>query len=122
MSNTTLYDDGGRNEKLRFGAMGITFGSAIGAWAEALLLWRLAERTVPGVSPLAPLRRLLPALAAAAVVAVAMRFVTDDMWPPLAAALAVGLSGLAYLVVCRASQVSEVNLLLVGPLKRFRSS
>lgn len=118
----TLYDEGGRNESLRFGAMGITFGSAVAAWVEAILLWRLADRTVPGVSPLAPLRGLLPALGAAAVVAIAMRFATDDMWPPLAAALAVGLSGLTYLAVCRARNVSEVDLVLVGPLKRFRSN
>lgn len=118
----TLYDDGDLKESLRFGAMGITFGSAVAAWVEAILLWRLADRTVPGVSPLAPLRPLLRPLGAAAVVALAMRFVTDDMWPPLGAALAVGLSGLTYLAVCRARNVAELDLLLVGPLKRFRSN
>lgn len=117
----TLYDGGDTKEKLRFGAMGITLGSAVAAWVEAILLWRLADRTVPGVSPLAPLRDLLPALGGAAVVAIAMRFVTDDLWPPLAAALAVGLSGLTYLVICRVRGVKEVDLILAGPLRRFRS-
>ena len=118
----TLYDGGTRNETLRFGAMGITLGSAVAAWVEAVLLWRLADKVIPGVSPLAPVRQLIPALSAAAIVAIGMRFVTNDMWPPLAAALAVGVSGLTYLAVCRARNVSEVDLVLVGPLKRFRSS
>lgn len=117
----TLYDEGTRNDALRFGAMGITLGSAVAAWVEAVLLWRLAERAVPGVSPLAPLRKLLPALAVSAVVALAMRVVTNDMWPPLAAVLAVGLSGLTYLVVCRVRGIKEVDLVLAGPLRRFRS-
>ena len=117
----TLYDGGTTKEQLRFGAMGITLGSGVAAWVEVMLLWRLAERAVPGISPLRPLRRLLPALGAMAVVAIGMRFVTDDMWPPIAAVLAVGLSGLVYLGVCRSRGVPEVNLLLVGPLRRFRA-
>jgi putative peptidoglycan lipid II flippase len=116
----TLYDEGGRNENLRFGAMGITLGSAIGAWVEGLLLWRLAGRTVPGVSPFAPLQRLLPALGASAVVAIGMRFVTDDMWPPLAAFLSVGLSGLTFVGICWLRRVPEVDLILAGPLRRLR--
>ncbi|MFT7473627.1 MAG: putative peptidoglycan lipid II flippase [Verrucomicrobiales bacterium] len=118
----TLFDGGTRNEALRFGAVGITLGSAIAAWVEAILLWRLADKAVPGVSPLRPLKPLLPALAGAAAVAVGMRFVTDDMWPPLAAALAVGLTGLMYLGLCRALGIPQVDLVLVGPLKRFRTS
>ncbi len=116
----TLYDGDNRNENLRFGAMGITLGSAIGGWVEALLLWRLARRAVPGVSPFAPLQRLLPALGASAVVAIGMRFVTDDMWPPLAALLSVGLSGLIFVGVCWLRRVPEVDLVLAGPLRRLR--
>lgn len=116
----TLYDNGTLNPDLRFGAMGITLGSAVAAWVEAILLWRLAARAVPGVSPLAPLKRVIPALAAAGLVAVAMRFVTDDMWPPLAMVVAVGLSGLTYLAVCWATRVEQVNLVLVGPLRKLR--
>lgn len=117
----TLYDGGTRDDALRFGAMGITLGSAVAAWVEAFLLWRLADRAVPGVSPLKPLGRLVPALGAAAIVALVMRVATDDMWPPAAALLAVGLSGLAYLAVCRVRGVREVDLVLVGPLRRLRS-
>ncbi len=116
----TLYDTDSPKELLRFGAVGITLGSAIAAWVESVLLWRLADRAVPGVSPLGPLKPLLPALGAAAVVAIVMRFATDDMWPPLAAVLAVGFSGLTYLAVCWLTGVPQVNLVLVGPLKRFR--
>ena len=116
----TLFDGGALKERLRFGAVGITFGSAVAAWVEALLLWRLANRTIDGVSPLGPLKPLLPALAAAALVAVGMRFVTDDVWPPIAAVLAVGLSGLTYLAVCFVTGVPQINLVLLGPLKRFR--
>ncbi len=116
----TLYDGGTAKEKLRFGAMGITLGSAVAAWVEATLLWRLAARTVPGVSPLRPLKALLPALAAAALVSIGMRFVTDDMWPPIAAVLAVGFTGLTYLAVCYVRRVPQIDLVLLGPLKRFR--
>lgn len=116
----TLFDNGTLKERLRFGAVGITLGSAVAAWVEALLLWRLANRTIDGVSPLEPLKPLLPAIAAAAFVAIGMRFVTDDLWPPLAAVLAVGLSGLTYLAVCFVTGVPQINLVLVGPLKRFR--
>ncbi len=116
----TLYDGGSFNEDLRFGAMGITLGSAVAAWVEATLLWRLADKAIPGVSPLGPLKPLLPALAGAALVAIAMRFVTDDMWPPLAAILAVGLSGVTYLALCFALKIPQIDLVLVGPLKKFR--
>ena len=118
----TLYDSGTLDDTLRFGAVGITLGSAVAAWVEATLLWRLAARAIPGVSPLAPLKPLLPALAGAAVVAIAMRFVTDDMWPPIAAVLAVGLSGLTYLALCFALKIPQIDLVLVGPLKKFRRS
>lgn len=118
----TLYDEGTLKEKLRFGAMGITLGSAVAAWVEALLLWRLASGRIDGVSPLRPLKPLLPALGAAALVAVAMRFITDDLWPPLAALLAVGFSGVVYLAVCWVTGVPQISLVLVGPLKRFRKS
>ena len=49
-----------------------------------------------------------------------MRVVTDDVWPPLAMILSVGLSGVTYLVVCRITKVKALNVLLLGPLKRFR--
>ena len=117
----TLFDPGERDTTLRFGAMGITLASSVGAWVEAFLLWRLADKEIPGVSPLRSIKPLVPALAAATVVALVMRALTDDVWPPLAALLAVGLTGLTYVGTCRLRKVSEVNLLLVGPLKGFRS-
>ena len=116
----TLFDGGTQNSSIRFGAMGITLGSAIAAWVEGVLLWRAADRAVPGVSPLRPIKALIPAITAAAVVALIMRVVTDDMWPPLAMILSVGLSGVTYLVVCRITKVKALNVLLLGPLKRFR--
>ena len=116
----TLDDSGIRDSSIRFGAMGITLGSAVAGWVEGILLWRFADRAVPGVSPLAPIKALIPALIAAGLVAIGMRFVTDDMWPPLAMVLSVGLSGLTYLAVCWVRGVKEINLLLVGPLKSLR--
>ena len=116
----TLFDGGTQNSSIRFGAMGITLGSAIAAWVEGVLLWRAADRAVPGVSPLRPIKALIPAITAAAVVALIMRVVTDDMWPPLAMILSVGLSGVTYLVICRITKVKALNVLLLGPLKRFR--
>lgn len=116
----TLFDGGTRNSALRFGAMGITFGSAVAAWVEGILLWRAADRAVPGVSPLRPIKALIPALIAAATVAIGMRFATDDMWPPLAMVLSVGLSGLTYLIVCWMTKVKALNVLLVGPLRSLR--
>ena len=118
----TLYDGGTLDDTLRLGAVGITLGSAVAAWVEAILLWRLADRAIPGVSPLGPLKPLLPALGAAALVAIAMRFITDDLWPPLAALVAVGFSGVVYLAVCWVTGVPQINLVLVGPLKRFGKS
>ncbi len=116
----TLYDGGGTREKLRFGAMGITLGSAVSSWVEAYVLGRLTNKAVPGVNPFAPLKTLLPALLASAVVAIAMRFVTDDMWPPLAMLLSVGLAGVTYVGVCWLRRVPEVNMLLSGPLRALR--
>ena len=116
----TLYDTSDPKEMLRFGAVGITLGSAVAAWVEAALLWRLADKAIPGVSPLAPLKKLLPALGTAALVAILMRFVTDNMWPPLAAVIAVGSTGLTYLATSWATGVKEVNMVLVGPLKSLK--
>lgn len=118
----TLFDGGpgSRDEQLRFGAVGITLASAIAAWVEAGLLQRLAGRTIADINPLRSMRPLLPALAVGAIVALVMRFVTDDMWPPLAVVIAVGSSGLAYVVTCWATRVPAVNAVLVGPLSRLR--
>ncbi len=116
----TLFDPGTRNNALRFGAMGITLGSAVAAWVEAVLLWRLADNAIPGVSPLRPVKALIPALVGAGVVAIAMRFVTDDMWPPLAMILSVGLSGVTYLAICWVTKVKALNVVLVGPLRSLR--
>ena len=113
-------DPNGIDDQLRFGAMGITLASSIAAWVEAGLLQRLAARTVSGVNPLRALRPLAPALAISAVVAVVMRFITVDVWPPVALLLAVGLSGLSYVSVCWATRVPAVNAILVGPLARLR--
>lgn len=116
----TLFDGGPTKESLRFGAMGITLGSAVASWVEAFVLGRLASKAVPGINPFGPLKRLLPALAVSAVVAIIMRVVTDDMWPPLAMLLAVGSAGVTYLAVCFVRKVPEINLVLVGPLKKLR--
>ncbi len=116
----TLFDPGTRNPELRFGAMGITLGSAVAAWIEAILLWRLADKAIPGVSPLRPIKALIPALVGAGLVALVMRVVTDDMWPPLAMVLSVGLSGITYLVIAWFQRIPALNVLLVGPLKPLR--
>ena len=116
----TLFDVETIDDQLRFGAMGITLASAIAAWVEAGLLQRLAARTISGINPLKAVGPLAPALVASSVVAVVMRVVTDDMWPPLALVLAVGLSGLTYVGVCWVKRVPAVNALLIGPLARFR--
>lgn len=120
LSDAPDFSDPAAVDALRFGAVGITLGSAVSGWVEAILLWRLARKAVPGVSPLRPLKSLAPALGTAAVVAVVMRFVVDGWWTPLAMVVAVGLSGLSYVGVARATGVAEVNHLLVGPLKRLR--
>ena len=116
----TLFDVETIDDQLRFGAMGITLASAIAAWVEVGLLQRLADRTISGINPLKAVGPLAPALVASSVVAVVMRVVTDDMWPPLALVLAVGLSGLTYVGVCWVKRVPAVNALLIGPLARFR--
>ena len=116
----TLFDVETIDDQLRFGAMGITLASAIAAWVEAGLLQRLADRTISGINPLKAVGPLAPALVASSVVAVVMRVVTDDVWPPLALVLAVGLSGLTYVGVCWVKRVPAVNALLIGPLARFR--
>ena len=116
----TLFDGGQQDATLRFGAMGITLGSAVAGWVEAILLWRLADKAIPGVSPLRPIKALIPALIGAGVVAILMRIVTDDMWPPLAMILSVGLSGLTYLIICWVLRIPALNVLLGGPLRKLR--
>lgn len=116
----TLFDGGELDNTLRFGAIGITLGSAVAAWLELALLTRLANSHVSDIGPLRSVVPLLPALAVAAVVALALRVVTDDMWPPLAALIAVGLSGLAYVATAVAMRVPAANAVLIGPLARLR--
>jgi putative peptidoglycan lipid II flippase len=108
------------DDTLRLGAMGIALAASVAGWTEAIVLGRLSRRAVAGVSPLQPLRRLAPAIASSAAVAVIARFLVDDLWAPLAALIAVGLSGLAYLGVARATHIEEVDLVLLGPLARHR--
>ncbi len=105
---------------LRLGAMGIALAASVAGWTEAIVLGRLAASAVSGVAPLEPLRRLLPAIAGAAFVALALRFVVQDLWTPLAAVIAVGGSGLAYLAGAWALRIDELDLVLVGPLSRYR--
>lgn len=116
----TLYDGGVKKEALRFGAMGITLGSAVGGWVEAILLWRMADRAVAGISPLRTVRPLLPALLATAITILALRVVTDDWWPLLGAAVTVGFGGVIYIGVLWAMRVPQANLVFIGPLRKLR--
>lgn len=108
-------------ELLKFGAIGITLGSAIGAWVEAFLLSKLANIKIPGIDPFSPLKALRGPAVVAAVVALVTRTFTAGLWPPLGGIVSVGTAGLAYLFACRASGIREVNLLLIGPLNRWRT-
>lgn len=105
---------------LRFGATGIAIAASIAGWIEAVLLGRLARKTVDGIHPLAPLRRLLPALGAAGVVGLICRFITDGWWPILGALFGVGAAGVTYVLTARATGVEESNLVFAGPLSRLR--
>ena len=116
----TLFDGGHSDDSLRFGAMGITLGSAVAAWLEFALLTRLASTHVRDLRPLRAMGPLITPLVSAAIVAIAMRVATDDMWPPLAALLAVGFSGLSYVGAAILLRVDAAQAVLVGPLKRLR--
>ncbi len=116
----TIPEDQSSNPALRFGAVGLTLGSAIASWAEAILLGRLADRHIPNIAPLRPLVRLLPALFAAGGVAIVTRGLVVDMPNIVAMLLSVGPSGLTYLAVCRLTGIADVNLFLKGPLRRLR--
>lgn len=118
----TLFDGDANalEDGLRFGAAGITLASSVGSWVEAILLQRLARKTITDFNPFHSVRSLLPALGLAAAVAIVLRFITDDLWPPAALVIAVGLSGLTYVATARATGVAAVNAVLVGPLARLR--
>lgn len=105
----------GTESQLRLGAVGLAFGSVIGAWVEYTLL-RLRIRVLYGATRTAGTHgRALVVAGLAAVLAglVATRLVADVAWNDRLTAVAVLTAiGGTYLIVTRASRVPEATDLL----------
>jgi len=89
---------------LRYGAVGLALGSALGAWVElGLLRRRLARDIGPHGSGVGPLLRLVTGAAAAVAVGWGVRLVLAGVLPGLhpvpVAAVTLGAAGVAYLAV-----------------------
>ena len=103
----------GDESVVRLGAVGLSMGSAIGAWLELFLLSRLLDRRLPRLhAPSAALRP--PALAAAVAFAVtaAIKFVTGDLPDLAVAGLTIGIGGFLYVVMCFRTGVREADMVL----------
>lgn len=81
----------------RLGAVGLALGSAIAAWIEYGLLRRRVRRNLESTRPIRdPARRLLPAVVLAGIVSGSLAWVLDGWSPLIAAPVAVGAGGVAY--------------------------
>ncbi len=104
---------------VHLGSVGLGLGLAASAWTEMILLDRLARRHLPELRPIAePLRALAaPAAVAFLVGAVLSRLVED--WPTIpAAVIALGASGLVYVVVAFRLGIAESSLVL-RPIRKI---
>ncbi|MFL6196178.1 MAG: murein biosynthesis integral membrane protein MurJ, partial [Thermoanaerobaculia bacterium] len=108
-------------EPLRLGAVGLAAASAVGSWAELLLLRRALARSAPG--PFFPWREVgrltLLALAAAVPAALLWR-VLPPMHVALQALAVVGLYGAGYLLLARLTGAEELGFWLGRFARRRR--
>lgn len=108
--------------ELRLGAVGLAVAAGASSWLEfALLRRRLRARLNVRVRVGGgQLGRTLAATGVAAMVAISARFLLGGLRPLLAAPLACGVTGLAYLAAARMLNVAELTGVLQA-LSRFRS-
>ncbi len=108
-------------EGLRFGAVGLALGSAVGAWYELIRLVRAARRRLSDLPlPLRPLARLgATALAAAAVAAVAW-WALPPLYPALLALCVLGTYAGLYLGAAWWLGFPELDAWLGRLARRFR--
>jgi len=104
---------------VRLGAVGLSIGSAIGAWVELALLTTLTRRRLPALgSPLATLRPAAFAAAIAFAVTAAMKLMVGGL-PTIAAVIAiVGVGGAVYVVAAFRTGVKEADMVL-HPARRI---
>ncbi len=97
------------SDVVRLGAVGLAVGSAVAAWVELALLCRRVRGRVGGVGVASHLVRLIPATAAALIVALAAKAVAGD-WPALLGTPVVAAAcGVAYLGAARLCGVAEAG-------------
>lgn len=109
------------NARLRLGAVGLALGSAFGAWVELALLRRLLRRTLGTSPPLAlPMKKVLPATAAAAIAIVALTLLARGLPVLIEGAVVLGGAGVVYIAVARATGVEEASTTVGGVLGRLR--
>jgi putative peptidoglycan lipid II flippase len=108
---------------LRFGAVGLAAGSAVGAWYEILRLLRAVGRRVEGSRiPWAGLGRMTATALAAAVPAILLWRVLPPLHPALGALLVVGAYAGLYLLGARLLGFPELDAWLGRWTRRFRRS
>ncbi len=103
---------------VRLGAIGLSIGSAIGAWVELVLLSRLLDRRLPSLR--SPTRTLVaPGVAAAAafVITAGLKLLVGDLPALLAVALTAGIGGVSYVLIAFRTGVKESDMVL-RPLRR----
>jgi putative peptidoglycan lipid II flippase len=103
---------------VRLGAMGLAFGSAIGAWLEFSLLSALVRRHLPGLGdPRGPLLGPATAAAVAFVVTAATKLAVSPL-PLLAeAVICLSVAVITYTVLCFRTGIRDADLLL-RPVRR----
>ncbi len=107
--------------RLRLGAVGLALGSAVGAWVELALLRRLLRRTLGTSPPLAaPMKKVLPAAAAAALAVVALTALARELPVLLEGMVVIGGAGAVYMVVARATGVPEASTTFDRVVSRIR--
>jgi len=105
-------------EPLRMGAVGLSLGSGIAAWAELLLLRRALSRSAPGPAvPWRELGRMTALAAAAAVPAAAVWWFLPPLHIALQALAVVGVYGAGYLLLGQWTGAEELGF-WVGRARR----
>lgn len=109
----------GTAQSLRLGAVGLALGGMVAAWLEYALLKRRVAGQLPRARRLRqPAWRYLPAAAVTGSLGIAATVVLDDLPPLLAAPLALGVTGVVYVLMCARAGSSSARALIRTAVRR----